>query len=174
MLYWLSARATDKIVNRATKELFKIADTPESMLQLGEDKLKEYIKIIGLYPTKAKNIIALSKILVDEYSSIVPDKSEELEKLPGIGRKSANVLLVSVFDQPAIPVDTHVFRVSNRLHLSHGNNVLKVEKDLMQNIPKEYLKNAHHWLVLHGRYICKSQKPLCSECFLADDCPSSR
>ena len=166
----LSARATDKIVNKATAELFKIANTPNKMLLLGEESLKNHIKIIGLYPTKAKNIISLSEQLISEFGGEVPGKLEDLEKLPGIGRKSANVVLNTIFHQPTIPVDTHVFRVARRLDLSDGDNVLKVEKDLMKIIPQEYLQNAHHWLVLHGRYVCKSQKPLCNSCPISHLC----
>lgn len=166
----LSARATDKIVNRATAELFKIADNPQKMLELGEEELKSFIKIIGLYPTKAKNIIALSQKLLNEFHAKVPGNLEDLQKLPGIGRKSANVVLNTIYHLPTIPVDTHVFRVAKRLALSDGNNVLQVEKDLMKVIPKEYLHNAHHWLVLHGRYICKAQKPKCEECIIKSLC----
>jgi endonuclease-3 len=166
----LSARATDKIVNKATEELFKIANTPHKMLLLGEKDLKNHIKIIGLYPTKAKNIISLSERLISEFGGEVPDKLEDLEKLPGIGRKSANVVLNTIFHQPTIPVDTHVFRVARRLDLSDGNNVLKVEKDLMKIVPQEYLQNAHHWLVLHGRYVCKARKPLCNSCPISHLC----
>jgi endonuclease-3 len=166
----LSARATDKIVNRATAELFKIADNPQKMLELGEEGLKSFIKIIGLYPTKAKNIIALSQKLLNEFNSEVPGNLEDLQKLPGIGRKSANVVLNTIYNLPTIPVDTHVFRVAKRLSLSDGNNVLQVEKDLMKVIPEEYLQNAHHWLVLHGRYICKAQKPKCEECVIKSAC----
>jgi endonuclease-3 len=166
----LSARATDKIVNKATAELFKIADTPHKMLLLGEESLKTHIKIIGLYPTKAKNIISLSERLISEFGGKVPDKLEDLEKLPGIGRKSANVVLNTIFHQPTMPVDTHVFRVARRLELSDGDNVLKVERDLMKVIPQEYLQNAHHWLVLHGRYVCKAQRPLCHSCSISHLC----
>ena len=166
----LSARATDKIVNRATEQLFKVIDTPEDMLAFGIERLKENIKIIGLYPTKAKNIIALSHQLIDEFNGKVPDNLEDLQKLPGIGRKSANVVLNTIFHKPTIPVDTHVFRVARRLCLSNGNNVLQVERDLMKIIPEKYMQNAHHWLVLHGRYVCKSQKPHCSTCQISKFC----
>jgi endonuclease-3 len=166
----LSARATDKIVNRATEKLFEIVDTPEKMLEIGEEKLKSFIKIIGLYPTKAKNIIAMSQKLIDEFNGIVPSTLEQLQTLPGIGRKSANVVLNTIFHKPSIPVDTHVFRVARRLALSKGNNVLQVEKDLMAVIPEEYLHKAHHWLVLHGRYICKARKPECNKCNIKNWC----
>lgn len=166
----LSAQATDISVNKATKELFEIYDTPEKMFNLGEERLKEYIKSIGLYKAKAKNIIALSQILIKNYNSEVPDSFAELIKLPGVGKKTANVVLTCAYGQPTIPVDTHVFRVSRRLGLSQGKTPGAVEKDLLALIPKKWLYGAHHWLVLHGRYICKARRPLCEKCFLTKYC----
>lgn len=160
----LSAQSTDKGVNKATKELFKIADTPEKMCELGLDNLKTYIKTIGLYNNKAKNIIALSEILKDEYKSEVPSNREDLEALPGVGRKTANVLLNVWYDQPTMAVDTHVFRVAHRLDFSQGKTPLAVEEDLLKVLPDKYLLYANHWLVLFGRYICKAQKPDCVNC----------
>ena len=169
----LSAQATDKIVNIATKPLFEIIHTPFQMIELGVDNLIEYIKIIGLYPTKAKNIISLSHILAESFNSEIPSTREDLENLPGIGRKSANVVLNTIFHHPTIAVDTHVFRVSKRLGLAQSDSVLGVERELDGVIPKKYLYKAHHWLVLHGRYICKAKKPLCSECRVAFLCKSA-
>jgi endonuclease-3 len=166
----LSAQATDKSVNLATQILFKIANTPAAFLQLGETKLKTYIKTIGLYNTKAKNIIKTCELLIDRYESKVPDDRDALESLPGVGRKTANVLLNTLFNEPTIAVDTHIFRVANRIGLAHGKTPYEVEQQLMKIIPARYLKNAHHWLVLHGRYICTARKPKCPSCFINDLC----
>lgn len=168
----LSAQSTDKGVNRATEELFKIADTPQKMVALGIDKLKDYIKTIGLYNNKAKNIIALSQELVEKYQGEVPHNREALESLAGVGRKTANVVLNVWFGEPALAVDTHVMRISHRLEMSQGKNPLEVEKDLLQVLPDSYKKNANHWLVLFGRYICKAQKPDCANCPLTRLCHS--
>jgi endonuclease-3 len=166
----LSAQATDVGVNKATTRLYKVANTPESIYALGLDTLKDYIRTIGLYNTKAQNIIKTCKILIDKYNSKVPDDREALESLPGVGRKTANVVLNTAFGHPTMAVDTHIFRVSIRTGLAHGKNVLQVEKSLLRLIPNEYLLNAHHWLILHGRYICKARKPLCFECIISDLC----
>ncbi|HBR69991.1 MAG TPA: endonuclease III [Rhodospirillaceae bacterium] len=166
----LSAQATDTGVNKATKELFKVVDTPEEMLALGEAGLREHIKTIGLFNTKAKNVIALSQILVDEYGSQVPDDRDALVKLPGVGRKTANVVLNVVFGQPTMAVDTHIFRVSNRTGLAPGKTPEAVEDALLKRVPEEYLLHAHHWLILHGRYICKARKPDCPACPVRDLC----
>ena len=166
----LSAQATDISVNKATKELFACYDTPELIFGLGEENLKKYIRTIGLYNTKAKNIIALCRVLIADYNSEVPNNFEELIKLPGVGRKTANVVLNCAHGLPTVAVDTHVFRVSKRLGLASGNNPDKVENELLKIIPTKWLKNAHHWLILHGRYICKARKPLCSVCPVRDYC----
>jgi endonuclease III len=166
----LSAQATDKSVNNATIHLFKKADTPQAILKLGLADLKSYIKTIGLYNTKANNILKTCKILVEQHHSQVPSTREELEKLPGVGRKTANVVLNIVFNQPTIAVDTHIFRVANRIGLTHGKNPLDVENQLMKVIPKKYMKYAHHWLILHGRYTCVARKPLCPDCIIKDLC----
>jgi endonuclease-3 len=166
----LSAQATDISVNKATQKLFPVANTPEKILDLGERKLKEYVKTIGLYNTKAANVIKLCRILVEKYHSQVPDTREALESLPGVGRKTANVILNTYFKQPVIAVDTHIFRVANRIGLAHGNTPLEVEKQLMKVIPKEFLHDAHHWLILHGRYVCTARKPRCPECIINDLC----
>lgn len=166
----LSAQATDKGVNKATRALFGVADTPEKMAALGEDMLIEYIKTIGLFRTKAKNVIALSKSLIAEHASQVPQDREVLQKLPGVGRKTANVVLSMAFGQPTIAVDTHVFRVSNRTGLAPGANVLAVEMALEKRIPDEFMFHAHHWLILHGRYICLARKPRCPDCAVRDLC----
>ncbi|MDR1289084.1 MAG: endonuclease III [Holosporales bacterium] len=166
----LSAQATDRAVNKATLDLFQIADSPESMLKLGLDELKKYIKTIGLYNSKASNIIALSEILISQFDSKIPRARDDLEKLPGIGRKSANVILNSLFGEDVIAVDTHVLRVSKRLGLTKSDNRLQVEQDLLKIIPKKFYKNASDWLVLHGRYICRANSPRCSECFLRNLC----
>lgn len=166
----LSAQATDISVNKATKELFKHYDSPEKILKLGEDGLKQHIKSIGLYNSKAKNIIELSKLLIDKYQSIIPDNFDALISLPGIGRKTANVILNCAFGKPTIAVDTHVHRVSNRLGLSNASTPEKIERDLLAIIPKKYLKHAHHWLILHGRYTCKARAPLCHDCALKKYC----
>ena len=166
----LSAQSTDKGVNRATEELFKIADTPQKMVALGLDKLKQYIKTIGLYNNKAKNIIALSKELTEKYQGEVPHNREALENLAGVGRKTANVVLNVWFNEPTLAVDTHVMRISHRLNMSDGKNPLEVEKDLLKVLPDNYKKNANHWLVLFGRYICKAQKPDCPNCPVSSFC----
>lgn len=169
----LSAQATDVGVNKATEALFKVVDTPEKMVKLGLDKLKNYIKTIGLYNAKAENVIKMSQMLIDDYDSKVPDTMDDLIKLPGVGRKTANVVLNIEFGHPTIAVDTHVFRVSNRLGIAKGDTVEVVEQKLDKAIPSEFKRHAHHWLILHGRYICKARKPECGECFLNDICPSS-
>ena len=169
----LSAQSTDKGVNRATELLFKIADTPQKMLSLGLENLKSYIKTIGLYNNKAKSIIALSQELVEKYNSEVPANREALEKLSGVGRKTANVVLNVWFNQPTLAVDTHVFRIAHRLDFSQGKTPLEVEKDLLSVLPDNYVKNANHWLVLFGRYICKAQKPGCDKCPIKEFCHSS-
>lgn len=169
----LSAQSTDKGVNRATEELFKIADTPQKMAALGLDKLKHYIKTIGLYNNKAKNIIALSKELTEKYQGEVPHNREALENLAGVGRKTANVVLNVWFNEPTLAVDTHVMRISHRLNMSDGKNPLEVEKDLLKVLPYNYKKNANHWLVLFGRYICKAQKPDCPNCPVSSFCHSA-
>lgn len=166
----LSAQATDVGVNKATPALFKAADTPEKMYDLGLEKVKNYVKTIGLYNAKAKNIIALSKMLIDEYNSEVPKSREDLEKLPGVGRKTANVILNCAFGIPTIAVDTHVFRVSNRIGLVKAKTEIKTELGLEKNIPAKWKDHAHHWLILHGRYTCKARKPNCSECKISDLC----
>lgn len=166
----LSAQTTDKAVNKVTPMLFKVADTPQKMLALGIDKLKKYIKSIGLYNNKAKNIMLLSQKLIDSYNSELPRSRDELEKLPGIGRKSANVIANQLFGTDNIAVDTHVLRVSNRLGLSKSKNPIDVEKDLINIVPKQFHKNASDWIVLHGRYICTAKKPKCNDCFLFDLC----
>ena len=166
----LSAQATDKGVNRATKDLFKAADTPEKMAALGEAGLSQYIKTIGLYRGKAKNVIALSKILMEKHHSKVPRTREELEELPGVGRKTANVVLNVAYGEPTIAVDTHIFRVANRTGLAPGKNPLEVELSLEKKVPKEYKLHAHHWLILHGRYTCVARKPLCPTCVERDLC----
>lgn len=166
----LSAQATDISVNKATEPLFKVAKTPEAFLQLGEKKLKIYIKTIGLYNNKAANIMATCRQLVEQFQSIVPTDRASLESLPGVGRKTANVILNTIFGQPTIAVDTHIFRVANRTGLAQGNTPLAVEKKLLRVIPKEFLQDAHHWLVLHGRYVCIARKPKCPTCFIHDIC----
>ncbi len=166
----LSAQATDVGVNKATKDLFKIVDTPEKMVKLGEEKLREYIKTIGLYRNKAKNVIALSRMLIEDFNSTVPDNREDLEKLPGVGRKTANVVLNVAFGQPTMAVDTHIHRVSNRTGLAPGKSPLDVELALEKVVPEEYMLHAHHWLILHGRYICKARKPDCENCNIIDLC----
>ena len=166
----LSAQSTDKGVNRATPALFKVANTPQKMVYLGEEGLKKYIKSIGLYNNKAKNIIKLSQILVDKYNSEIPNNRDELESLPGVGRKSANVILNAIFHQPYIGVDTHVFRVSNRTGMAPGKNPAEVEKNLEKVVPEKFKLKAHYWLVLHGRYICTAKKPKCDACLISDLC----
>ena len=169
----LSAQATDIGVNKATAALFKVADTPEKMMKLGLDKLKTYIKTIGLYNAKAENVIKMSETLIEKYNSEVPDTMDDLISLAGVGRKTANVVLNIEFGHPTIAVDTHVFRVSNRLGIAKGDTVEIIEKKLDKAIPSEYKRHAHHWLILHGRYICKARKPDCDGCFLNDICPSA-
>ena len=166
----LSAQATDAGVNKATAELFKIADTPEKMLELGEDGLIEHIKSIGLYRNKAKNVIKLSRILVDHYSSQVPSSRAALESLPGVGRKTANVVLNMWWGHPAQAVDTHIFRVGNRAGIAPGKDVNAVERAIEDNVPAEFQRHAHHWLILHGRYICVARKPKCLACPINDLC----
>lgn len=166
----LSAQATDVGVNKATKNLFKIADTPQKMLDLGLDRLKDHIKTIGLYNNKAKNVIAMAEILVNEYDGEIPTTREELVKLPGVGRKTANVVLNVAFAQPTMAVDTHIFRVSNRTGLAPGKNVDQVEQNLLKVVPEEFALHAHHWLILHGRYTCKARKPECGNCAVYDLC----
>jgi endonuclease III len=166
----LSAQATDAGVNKATRSLFVKADTPQKMAALGEDKLREAIKTIGLFNTKAKNVIALSKALVERYGGKVPNDRAALETLPGVGRKSANVVLNVAFGQPTIAVDTHIFRVANRTGLAPGKTPLEVELGLERIAPPEFIHNAHHWLILHGRYVCKARKPECWRCIIADLC----
>ena len=166
----LSAQATDVGVNKATKRLYKVANTPKAIYNMGLETLKDYIKTIGLFNSKAKNVIATCKILVEKHDSIVPDNREDLEALPGVGRKTANVVLNTFFGQPTMAVDTHIFRVSNRTKIAHGKDVLEIEKSLLRLIPEKYLMDAHHWLILHGRYTCKARKPLCGECLIEDLC----
>ena len=166
----LSAQATDVSVNKATGPLFKAADSPEKMLALGEAKLKDYIKTIGLYNSKAKNVIKLSRILIEEHGSEVPEDRDALEKLSGVGRKTANVVMNVAFGHPTIAVDTHIFRVGNRTGLAPGKNPLEVETKLEKVTPKDRKLNAHHWLILHGRYVCKARKPECWHCTVRDVC----
>ncbi|MEN8723599.1 MAG: endonuclease III [Alphaproteobacteria bacterium] len=166
----LSAQATDIGVNKATKDLFKIVKTPEDMLKLGEAKLIDHIKSIGLYKTKAKNVMKAAQLLVDEFGSQVPENRDDLEKLPGVGRKTANVVLNIAFGHSTIAVDTHLFRVSNRTGLAPGSTPLAVEKKLLKKVPDEFMRHAHHWLILHGRYVCKARKPECDKCVVVDQC----
>ncbi len=166
----LSAQATDKSVNQATRELFKMAGTPQKMLALKETGLKKYIKTIGLFNTKAKNIIKTCKILLEQHKGKVPETREALEALPGVGRKTANVILNTAFGQPTIAVDTHIFRVSNRTGIAPGKNVLQVERNLLKQVPDEFKQDAHHWLILHGRYTCVARKPRCGACVIEDLC----
>lgn len=167
----LSAQATDAGVNKATRALFKRADTPEKMLAIGEDGVREAIKTIGLYRNKAKNVIALSQMLIDKHDGVVPADRDALEALPGVGRKTANVVLNMAFGMPTMAVDTHIFRLSNRLGLAPGKTPLVVEEGLIRVIPDKYALHAHHWLILHGRYVCKARKPSCQNCLIADLCP---
>lgn len=166
----LSAQATDAGVNKATAKLFPVANTPQAMLDLGLEGIMQYTRTIGLYKTKSKHIIETCKILVQQYDGEIPRTREELEALPGVGRKTANVVLNTAFRQPVMAVDTHIFRVANRTKLAPGKNVREVEDKLMKFIPKEFLLDAHHWLILHGRYTCKAQKPQCSKCLIYDLC----
>ncbi len=168
----LSAQATDAGVNKATRRLFELADTPEKMLALGEETVRELIKTIGLYRNKAKNVIALSEKLIAEFASTVPTSREALESLPGVGRKTANVVLNIAFGEITHAVDTHVFRIANRLRIAPGKNVLQVEYALEKAVPAEFGRHAHHWLILHGRYICKALRPACESCIVADLCDS--
>ena len=166
----LSAQATDVGVNRATRKLYPLANTPQAILGLGEDGLKKYIRTIGLYNTKAENIIKTCRILLEEHGGEVPRDRKSLEALPGVGRKTANVVLNTAFGEATIAVDTHIFRVSNRTGLARGKTPLQVEQKLMKAVPGEYLQDAHHWLILHGRYTCKARKPSCPECIVNDLC----
>ena len=166
----LSAQATDVGVNAATAKLYPVANTPEAILAIGEDGLKRHIRTIGLFNTKAKNVIATCRMLVEKHGSQVPQTREELEALPGVGRKTANVILNTAFRQVAMAVDTHIFRVSNRTGIAPGRTVLEVEKELLRLVPDEFLLDAHHWLILHGRYTCAARKPRCGECPIADLC----
>jgi endonuclease-3 len=166
----LSAQATDVGVNKATRKLYPVANTPQAILDLGLDELKSYIQTIGLYPTKAKNVMATCLILVEQHGGEVPRKREALEALPGVGRKTANVVLNTAFGEPTMAVDTHIFRVSNRTGIAPGKNVVEVENKLLKFVPKEFLQDAHHWLILHGRYTCVARKPKCWNCMIADLC----
>ena len=166
----LSAQATDVSVNKATDKLFPVANTPEAIYALGVDGLKEYIKTIGLYNSKAVNVIKACEMLIQKHNSVVPDNRADLEALPGVGRKTANVVLNTAFGQPTMAVDTHIFRVGNRTGLATGKNVLEVEHRLVKVIPKEFIIDSHHWLILHGRYCCIARKPKCHECVVADVC----
>jgi endonuclease-3 len=166
----LSAQATDKGVNKATERLFKVANTPQAILNLGEPGLKEYIKTIGLFNAKARNILETCRILIEEHGGEVPDNREALEALPGVGRKTANVILNTAFGEPTIAVDTHIFRVANRIGLAAGRTPLAVEMQLMDAVPKQYRHDAHHWLILHGRYVCTARRPRCPECLIRDLC----
>jgi len=169
----LSAQATDVSVNKATRRLFVVANTPRKILDLGEEKLAEYIKTIGLYKTKAKNLYATCRILVEQYDSQVPRSREALESLPGVGRKTANVVLNVAFGEATMAVDTHIFRVGNRTGLAPGKNVLEVEQQLLKRVPQEFLVDAHHWLILHGRYVCQARRPLCERCAVVAQCDSA-
>ncbi|QYF94269.1 endonuclease III [Massilia sp. PAMC28688] len=166
----LSAQATDVGVNKATRKLYPVANTPQAILDLGLDGLKEYISTIGLYPTKAKNVMATCQILVEQHGGEVPRERDALEALPGVGRKTANVVLNTAFGEIAMAVDTHIFRVSNRTNIAPGKNVVEVEQKLLKFVPKEFLLDAHHWLILHGRYTCIARKPLCWNCIINDLC----
>ena len=169
----LSAQATDIGVNKATAKLFPVANTPETIYDLGIDGLKKYIRTIGLFNSKAENIFKTCRILIDRHQSQVPKTREALEALPGVGRKTANVVLNTAFGQPTMAVDTHIFRVSNRTKLAAGKNVLEVERKLLKHVPKAFMQDAHHWLILHGRYICVARKPRCSACVIEDLCEFS-
>ena len=170
----LSAQATDISVNLATRRLYKKANTPQAILDLGEDGLKAYIRTIGLFNSKAKNIMATCKALLHEHSGVVPSDRQALEALPGVGRKTANVVLNTAFGQPTMAVDTHIFRVANRTGLALGKTPLIIERKLLKSIPSPYLLDAHHWLILHGRYVCKARKPNCPECIVRDLCRTGR
>jgi endonuclease-3 len=169
----LSAQATDVGVNKATRRLFVVANTPRKILDLGEERLAEYIKTIGLYKTKAKNLYATCGILVEQYGGAVPQSREALESLPGVGRKTANVVLNVAFGEATMAVDTHIFRVGNRTGLAPGKNVLEVEQQLLKRVPEEFLVDAHHWLILHGRYVCQARRPLCERCAVVAQCDSA-
>ena len=169
----LSAQATDVSVNIATEKLYAIANTPKAIKNLGVDALKTYIKTIGLFNTKAVNVIKTCEILIDQHNSIVPQTREQLEALPGVGRKTANVILNTAFGQPTIAVDTHIFRVSNRTGIAPGKDVIEVEKNLLARVPDRFKLDAHHWLILHGRYTCTARKPKCETCILSDLCDSA-
>ncbi len=166
----LSAQATDRSVNKATQWLFAVADTPTKLLELGEEGLTEYIRTIGLFRTKARNLIALSRQLLERHGGTVPATREALESLPGVGRKTANVVLNTAFGEPTIAVDTHIFRVANRTGIAPGKNVLEVERRLERMVPREFRQDAHHWLILHGRYVCTARRPRCNQCLIADLC----
>ena len=166
----LSAQATDVGVNRATRRLYPVANTPQAIFDMGEDTLRDYVRTIGLFNTKAANIIKTCRILLDKHDGEVPREREALEALPGVGRKTANVVLNTAFGEPTIAVDTHIFRVSNRTGLAPGKTPLAVEKNLLKNVPEPFLKDAHHWLILHGRYVCTARKPHCDECIVRDLC----
>lgn len=166
----LSAQATDKSVNAACAPLYEKVRTPEQMLELGEEKLISYIKSIGLYRAKARHVMGLSKRLVQDFNSTLPSTREELESLPGVGRKTANVILNVVFKQPTMPVDTHLLRICPKIGLAEGNNPLQVEKSLLERIPSRYMEHAHHWLIIHGRYVCTARNPKCEECIISDLC----
>lgn len=166
----LSAQATDVGVNRATRRLYPVANTPQAIFDMGEDTLRDYVRTIGLFNTKAANIIKTCRILLDKHDGEVPREREALEALPGVGRKTANVVLNTAFGEPTIAVDTHIFRVSNRTGLAPGKTPLAVERKLLKNVPEPFLKDAHHWLILHGRYVCTARKPHCDECIVRDLC----
>jgi endonuclease-3 len=170
----LSAQATDKGVNIATRKLFPVANTPATILALGEPGLTEFVKTIGLYKGKTKNILATCRLIIEQHGGEVPRTRDALEALPGVGRKTANVVLNTAFGEPTMAVDTHIFRVANRTGLAPGRTVLAVEKKLLKNVPPEFLKDAHHWLILHGRYVCKARKPNCPACPIADLCSYKR
>jgi len=170
----LSAQATDVSVNLATRRLYRLANTPRAILDLGEDGLKAYIKTIGLFNSKAKNVIATCRILLEKHAGVVPSERAELEALPGVGRKTANVILNTAFGQPTMAVDTHIFRVANRTGLALGKTPLVIERKLLKSIPQEYLLDAHHWLILHGRYTCKARNPNCAECIVRDLCRTGK
>jgi len=166
----LSAQATDVSVNAATRILFPVANTPQTLLDLGEENLREYVQRIGLYQTKSKHIIKMCRLLLEKHDGQVPQTREELEALPGVGRKTANVVLNTAFGEPTIAVDTHIFRVSNRTGIAPGKDVLEVEKKLLKFVPDEFKHDAHHWLILHGRYTCQARKPKCAQCLIMDLC----
>ena len=170
----LSAQATDVSVNLATRRLYKKANTPKAILDLGEEGLKDYIKTIGLFNSKARNVIATCKILLEKHAGVVPSDRSELESLPGVGRKTANVILNTAFGQPTMAVDTHIFRVGNRTGLALGKTPLIIERKLLKSIPEQFLLNAHHWLILHGRYTCKARNPNCPECIVRDLCRTGK